>query len=341
MSELYLYLAFFIITLVVSFYLNGYINKLFIGNKLTDPVNERSSHKFPATRSGGLSIFFSICVSCAFGISTGQLTIPLYALLSVFFLTLTGFADDLIEIRYREKIFLQLFAALLMINAGYTIDSFHGIFYIYELPYWAEIIISLFVFVVVVNALNLVDGLDGMASFISLKFFLVTGGIVLVSKPEWFLFFPIIISALIGFLWFNFHRSKKVFLGDTGSLFLGSIMAFILFYILDSESSLVTDSLISKPLLAVLLLLYPLVDTLRAFIIRAYNNKSPFVADRVHLHHRLADKGYQHWQASVLTFSLSTFILVVNFLLYSLIGFIGCVALTSILLSVLYYSFFK
>lgn len=341
MSELYLYLAFFIITLAVSFYLNGYINKLFIGNKLTDPVNERSSHKFPATRSGGLSIFFSICVSCAFGISTGQLTIPLYALLSVFFLTLTGFADDLIEIRYREKIFLQLFAALLMINAGYTIDSFHGIFYIYELPYWAEIIVSLFVFVVVVNALNLVDGLDGMASFISLKFFLVTGGIVLVSKPEWFLFFPIIISALIGFLWFNFHRSKKVFLGDTGSLFLGSIMAFILFYILDSESSLVTDSLISKPLLAVLLLLYPLVDTLRAFIIRAYNNKSPFIADRVHLHHRLADKGYQHWQASILTFSLSTFILVVNFLLYSLIGFLGCVALTTVLLSVLYYSFFK
>ena len=228
-----------------------------------------------------------------------------------------------------------------MINAGYTIDSFHGIFYIYELPYWAEIIISLFVFVVVVNALNLVDGLDGMASFISLKFFLVTGGIVLVSKPEWFLFFPIIISALLGFLWFNFNSNKKVFLGDAGSLFLGSIMAFILFYILDSESSLVTDSLISKPLLAVLLLLYPLVDTLRAFIIRAYNNKSPFIADRVHLHHRLADKGYQHWQASILTFSLSTFILVVNFLLYSLIGFIGCVALTAVLLSVLYYSFFK
>lgn len=65
MSELYLYLAFFIITLTVSFYLNGYINKLFIGNKLTDPVNERSSHKFPATRSGGLSIFFFyLCFLC-------------------------------------------------------------------------------------------------------------------------------------------------------------------------------------------------------------------------------------------------------------------------------------
>ena len=341
MSELFLYITFFVITLLISVYLNGYINKIFVDNKLTDPVNERSSHKYPATRSGGISIFFTVCLACAFGISTGQLTIPLYALLSVFFLTFTGFADDLIEVRYREKLFLQLFAGVLMINSGYSIDSFHGVFYVYELPYWAEIIVSIFVFVVVVNALNLIDGLDGMASFISIKFFLIVGGIVLVSKTEFFLFFPIIISALLGFLWFNFNRTKKVFLGDTGSLFIGSIMAFFIFYILDSDSTLITDNLISRPLLAVLLLLYPLVDTLRAFIIRAYNNKSPFVADRVHLHHRLADKGYQHWQASILTFSLSTFILAGNILLYSLIGFIGCVVLTAVLLSVFYYSFFK
>ena len=341
MSELFLHLTFFFLTLVVSFYLNGYINKLFIGNKLTDPVNERSSHRYPATRSGGISIFFTVCLACAFGISTGQLSIPLYALLSVFFLTLTGFADDLIDIRYREKLFLQVFAAVLMFQTGYSIDSFHGVFNIYELPYWLEVASSLFVFVVVVNALNLIDGLDGMASFISIKFFLVVGGIVLVSKHEWFLFFPIIVSALLGFLWFNFNRNKKVFLGDTGSLFLGSIMSFLLFYLLDSESYLITDSLISRPLLAVLLLLYPLVDTLRAFIIRAYNNKSPFIADRVHLHHRLADKGYHHWQASVLTFSLSTFILAANFLLFSTIGLLGCVVLTVILLIIFFIVFFK
>jgi len=341
MSELILNLSFFFITLIVSFYLNGYINKVFVGNKLTDPVNERSSHKYPATRSGGISVFFTVCLACAFGISTGQLSIPLYALLSVFFLTFTGFADDLINIRYREKLFLQLFAAVLMFQTGYSIDSFHGVFNIYELPWWLEFVSSVFVFVVVVNALNLIDGLDGLASFISIKFFLVAGGIILVSKPEWFLFFIIIISALLGFLWFNFNRTRKVFLGDCGSLFIGSIMAFLIFYLLDSESALVTDNLISRPLLTVLLLLYPLIDTLRAFLIRAYNNKSPFVADRVHLHHRLADKGYQHWQASVLTFSLSTFILVVNILLFSTIGLLGGVALTVILLIVFYYTFFK
>ena len=60
MSETFYYITFFILTLIVSFYLNGYINKIFVGNKLTDPVNERSSHKYPATRSGGLSVFFTI-----------------------------------------------------------------------------------------------------------------------------------------------------------------------------------------------------------------------------------------------------------------------------------------
>ena len=228
-----------------------------------------------------------------------------------------------------------------MFQTGYSIDSFHGVFNIYELPWWLEFVSSVFVFVVVVNALNLIDGLDGLASFISIKFFLVAGGIILVSKPEWFLFFIIIISALLGFLWFNFNRTRKVFLGDCGSLFIGSIMAFLIFYLLDSESALVTDNLISRPLLTVLLLLYPLIDTLRAFLIRAYNNKSPFVADRVHLHHRLTDKGYQHWQASVLTFSLSAFILVVNVLLFSAIGLLGGVALTVVLLTVFYYIFFK
>jgi len=89
------------------------------------------------------------------------------------------------------------------------------------------------------------------------------------------------------------------------------------------------------------MLLYPLVDTLRAFAIRSYNNESPFVADRVHLHHRLADKGYQHWQASVLTFCLSVLITAINFLLFSTIGLLWCVVLTIVLLVVFYYIFFK
>ena len=341
MTDLIYYVIFFVLTLMVSLYLNGYLNRLFVGNKLTDPVNERSSHNYPATRSGGLSVFFTVCIASAFAVATNELSFPLYVLLSVFFMTLTGFADDLINVRYREKLFLQVFAGVLMIQSGYYIDSFHGVFGVYELPYWLSVFVSLFVFVVVVNALNLIDGLDGLASFLSLKFFLVSGGIILIAESKMFLFFPIIIGALLGFLTYNFNRTNKVFLGDTGSLFLGSIMSFLIFYILDTENSIITDSFISRPFLTVLMLIYPLVDTLRAFTIRAYRNQSPFVADRIHLHHRLADKGYEHWQASLLIFVLSVLILLFNCLLFLTLGLIGSVIVTVLILTFIYYIFFK
>ena len=341
MTDLIYYVTFFSLTLMVSLYLNGYLNRLFIGNKLTDPINERSSHNYPATRSGGLSVFFTVCVATAFALATNELSFPLWAVLSVFFITLIGFADDLIEVRYREKLVLQVFAGILMIQSGYSINSFHGIFGIYELPYWLSIFVSIFVFVVIVNALNLIDGLDGLASFLSIKFLLVSGGIILIADSKMFLFFPIIIGALIGFLIYNFNRTNKVFLGDTGSLFLGSIMSFFIFYILDTENSIITDTFISRPFLTVLMLIYPLVDTLRAFTIRAYKNQSPFVADRIHLHHRLADKGYEHWQASLLIFTLSVLILLINCVVFLTLGLIGCVALTLLTLGLLYYIFFK
>ena len=89
------------------------------------------------------------------------------------------------------------------------------------------------------------------------------------------------------------------------------------------------------------MLIYPLVDTLRAFSIRAYRNQSPFVADRIHLHHRLADKGYEHWQASLLIFTLSVLILLVNVFLFLTLGLIGSIVLTTLLLSLIYYIFFK
>jgi len=341
MTDLIIYITFFLLTLAISLYLNGYLNRLFVGNKLTDPINERSSHNYPATRSGGLSVFLTVCVASAFAVATYDLSFPLYVLLSVFFMTLTGFADDLIEVRYREKLFLQIFAGILMIQSGYSIDSFHGIFGVEELPYWFEVFMSLFVFVVIVNALNLIDGLDGLASFLSIKFFLVAGGIILISDPTLFLVFPILIGALVGFLVFNFNRNNKVFLGDTGSLFLGSIMVFLVFYMLDTQNNLITDDFITRPLLVVLMLLYPLTDTLRAFLIRSYKNQSPFVADRIHLHHRLADKGYQHWQASMLIFILSSFILGLNMLTFSALGLYGSIGLTLVVLILFYYIFFK
>jgi UDP-GlcNAc:undecaprenyl-phosphate GlcNAc-1-phosphate transferase len=91
----------------------------------------------------------------------------------------------------------------------------------------------------------------------------------------------------------------------------------------------------------VLSLFYPLVDTLRAVILRSYKGRSPFVADRIHLHHRLVDKGYEHWMASILILCLSIFLLVLNFLVYAKIGLLLCVVTTVLLCLIIYQFLFK
>ena len=210
-----------------------------------------------------------------------------------------------------------------------------------ELPYAVSVAVSLFVFIVVVNSLNLIDGIDGLASLLSLKFFFVVGAILSVSSKEMELVVPAVVGALVGFLAYNFNPNKKVFLGDTGSLLLGSVMAFFIFYTLNSSSFIVTDGYMSRPLFVILLLIYPLADTLRAFVIRVYKKQSPFVADRIHLHHRLLNKGISHWRASVTILISSISVLLVGFLL-SLVFPLGItVMILFVYLSVLYYTIFK
>ena len=340
-SDVFSLFLFLMLGAASSYFLNKYIYSVFSKNNIVDPIKSRSSHSAKATRSGGLAVFLSICICMAIIGSFVKIQLEPFVYLSVFFMALTGLADDFYSIRYREKFFLQLFAGFILLQAGYSIDSFHGIFGIYEIPKWFSLFITLFVFLIIVNALNLIDGLDGLASLISLKFFVVVGGVVMTGSSEMFVFFPVIIGALLGFLLHNFSSIKKVFLGDTGSLFIGTVMAFFVIYILDTSNQIVTDSYISRPLFCILLLLYPLCDTLRAVVLRVYRKKSPFVADRIHLHHRLADKGYEHWAASLTVFVLSIFILAINLFLYQYIGLILCVVLTSCLMLMFFYLIFK
>ena len=122
-----------------------------------------------------------------------------------------------------------------------------------------------------------------------------------------------LIGALIGFLIFNYKSEKKVFLGDFGSLLIGSVITYFIFSILHSDNQIITDNWINRSLIAVLLLIYPLTDTLRVYILRAKSGKSPFLADKRHLHHKLIDKGYSHVKASILITILSISVLLIGF----------------------------
>ena len=334
-------LLFALIGLSASYYLNGYLYAAFKSNKMYDPIVSRSSHNEKATRSGGMALFFTFCICYGLGKAIYSMSVDLYALIAFIFIALTGMADDFFSIKYREKFFLQVFAAIVLLQSGIYIDSFHGVFGIYEIPIWASYIVSVFVFIVIVNAFNLIDGIDGLSALLSIKFFLLTGGIITIASKEMYLVIPSVVGAIAGFLFFNFNPSKKVFLGDTGALLLGSLITFFIFYILDSENYIITDDFISRPLMVILLIIYPLADTLRASLIRMYKGRSPFLADRVHLHHRLIDKGLSHYGASTLILILSISVLLLGFLLSSLFSLSICSLLIFVYLTIVYYVFFN
>ena len=148
-------------------------------------------------------------------------------------------------------------------------------------------------------------------------------------------------TKLFSFMWEYSQPFKKVFLGDTGALLLGSVIAFFIFYILDSKSYIITDDLISRPLMVILLVIYPLADTLRASLIRMYKGQSPFVADRVHLHHRLIDKGMSHWGASLSILIMSISILILGFVFSSFFSLSISCSLIFFYMTALYYLFFN
>ena len=318
-----MFLFFFITGLIVSAFLNGYLFEFFSKRKLYDPINKRSSHHEKATRSGGAAIFLSLCFCYGIGRAFLDLDINLFSLIACCFVALIGFFDDLFDVYYIEKFALQIFAGIILIQSDVYINNFHGIFGVYEISELTAYIVSLFVFLVITNSLNLIDGIDGLTGLISLKFFISISVIIYftdsniydyaVNKKSMLSYSLTIIGALIGFLIFNFKTEKKVFLGDFGSLLIGSVITYFIFSILHSQNQIITDNWVNRSLIAVLLLIYPLIDTLRVYILRAKSGNSPFLPDRRHLHHKLIEKGYSHAKASTVIALLSISVLAIGF----------------------------
>ena len=324
-----MFLFFFITGLITSAFLNGYLFEFFSKRKLYDPVNTRSSHNEKATRSGGAAIFLTLCFCYGIGRAFLDLDINLFSLIACCFVALIGFIDDLFDVYYVEKFALQIFAGIILIQSDVYINNFHGIFGIYQISELTAYIISLFVFIVITNSLNLIDGIDGLAGLVSLKFFIAISFILYftdgnlylyaVNKESMLAYSLTLIGALIGFLIFNFKSYKKVFLGDFGSLLIGSVITYFIFSILHSNNQIITDNWVNRSVISVLLLIYPLTDTLRVYILRAKSGNSPFLPDRRHLHHKLIDKGYSHVKASILIALLSISVLIFGFVISLLI----------------------
>ena len=298
----------FIVTLIMSILISYALKKWFTRLGKFDAINYRSVHNTQATKTGGIAIFTSLFLISIYLYLTHQKLFDFSLLIPLGIMFIVGVYDDFYNADFKLKFFLQIIVAKILIDQGFLIDHFHGILGLQEIPRLASQFFTVFVFLVIVNAINFIDGIDGLAITELVKVILIIELFSVTKTPIYFLGILIIISS-IPLYYFNFKKDNKVFLGDAGSLLIGTLISVYLFHVLGLEYTFRETFKINKPLFTMSLIIYPLIDLLRIFIIRISNKKSPFSPDQNHIHHLLLNKGFSHFSIVLIIQSISLVLL--------------------------------
>jgi UDP-N-acetylmuramyl pentapeptide phosphotransferase/UDP-N-acetylglucosamine-1-phosphate transferase len=278
---------------------------------LFDEPGLRKCHQQKVPNLGGIAIFAAIIIveGLLINVSNGRELIYLLASVTVMFFV--GIKDDILIIAPGKKLLGEIISVLIMVVLGnLRFTSLHGFLGIHEIDYVSSILLSCFVMVVIVNGFNLIDGIDGLAASIGIVVSLTFGvWFFLVGLINYAVLSAAVAGSLIAFLRFNvFGGSNKIFMGDTGSLILGLIAS--VFVIRFNETNLQyigPFSFQTAPAVSFGVLIIPLFDTLRVFILRILKGHSPFHPDMNHLHHRILKLGFTHVEATVIIATTNVF----------------------------------
>lgn len=308
---MYLYFLTFLAAFLLSYLLTFLFKKIAPKVGAMDIPDKRKIHKKPVARLGGVAIFVAL-------FSVAFLLLPIDRhFIGIFFgasiLLIFGVLDDIFILKPSVKLVGQIAAALIIIASGIGINfitnPFGGVIRLdtfkipidvlgitYHITFWADML-TLFWILIVINAVNFLDGLDGLAAGVSgiagiVLFFLAL--LLPVFQADAAMFSLILAGAAFGFLVLNFYPAK-IFMGDSGSQFLGFIIAVLAIF---SGGKIAT---------ALLLLGLPIIDLLWAVVRRLKAGVSPFKPDKNHLHHELLRMGFSQRKAVLLIYFFTAF----------------------------------
>ena len=267
------------------------------------PKDNRRMHKKPTPRIGGLAIIFGFTVAT---LCFAQPSRQLYGTLAgAAIIAVMGVIDDCKNLPAKLKFVIQIIAALVVVFAGdIKIDVFTNPNFLSDNPYWVlpewlSVTLTVIWIVFITNAVNFIDGLDGLAAGVSA---IMSISLVFISIRVGEYSIAILGIALmgscLGFLPFNFNPAK-IFMGDTGSTFLGFMLATL------SIQGVFKSYAVISFAVPLLILGLPLFDALFAMIRRILRGQSPMTADRGHLHHRLVDMGFSQKQTVFILYAIS------------------------------------
>ncbi|GHV32244.1 undecaprenyl-phosphate alpha-N-acetylglucosaminyl 1-phosphate transferase [Clostridia bacterium] len=294
----------FIVAGVVSFGMSPLVKRFAkIVGAVDVPSDERRMHKTPITRLGGLAIFLGFIVAVLIFNDMGEQVRGI--LIGAVIIVVLGILDDILRLKAWIKLLFQIAAALVPVLSGVVVNHFTNILYIFTdgSPYialgnWA-IPITVVWIVVITNSVNLIDGLDGLAvgvsSIAAISMLVIS---LVLQNPVVAILMAALAGACVGFMPYNLNPAK-MFMGDTGALFLGyilatcSIMGLFKFYAIISFA------------VPFLVLGLPIFDTVSAIVRRLSKGKSPMNPDRSHVHHHLIDMGLTQKQSVAILYVLS------------------------------------
>ncbi len=306
MSEIIVIVVAFMLAFIMAFTSTPLAEKIAYKIGAVDvPKDSRRMHKKPIPRLGGIAIFFGFLVSClCFVVMSREMMAIIVASMII---VLLGVLDDRKPIRAIYKLLIQIFAAFIVAYFGdVTIGVFTNPNLFSESQYLIlgnlSIPITIVWIVAITNAVNLIDGLDGLAAGVaSISSICLLIIALMVSEINIAVFTACIAGACFGFLPYNFNPAK-IFMGDSGSTFLGFVLACISIEGVFKAYAVVSFAV---PLLVMAL---PLFDTTVAILRRIKNRKPIMAPDRGHLHHKLIDMGFSQKQAVGILYSISAFL---------------------------------
>lgn len=292
------FLIFPAISFVISALLFPVFVKILHQWKVFDSPGRHKIHEKFTPSMGGIPIVVGVVFSLLIAIPFSELASIKYFILSIALMFLTGLRDDVLTLTPTQKMIGQILPIFILVIFGdVRLNSFYDINPAILFNTYIAWGITIFTILILTNAYNLIDGIDGLAGSIGLLVLITLGSWNLLLGNKILALISLSFAAsLIAFLIFNWQPSK-IFMGDTGALTIGFLLAFLIVEFINSNHQLPSEHALkfnASISTAVCILIIPVFDTLRVIILRLRKLQSPFVADRNHLHHQFLAMGFSH-----------------------------------------------
>lgn len=321
MSEVYRIIVPALLAFLGTLWVHPKVLKIAIMKNLVDNPDARKLQRNPVPVMGGVAVFFGILIgicSSMFMFNRPDIFLFISAMLIMLYV---GTIDDILYLSARIRFFVEILIIIwLMYANGTSIDSFWGLWGIDTIPAWISWPLTVFAAVGIINAINLIDGVNGLSSgfcFIASVLFSIifyrTGNIAMATLAV------SAAGAIVPFFLHNvFGNSTKMFIGDGGTLVIGTMMSIFVIYILHSGSSCSTYAEEGLGLIPLTLSIMsvPIFDTLRVMSMRILRGTSPFHPDRTHLHHIFLELGFSHVGTTISILTLNSIIVAAWFASY-------------------------